>query len=585
MMRRRSVLTVCLIAPLAGAASGSPAGAADPGPPTVTPADITFRNDVLRTGAARSVGLLPEQVASMPGIATSYLAPTPDHPTWPAYAGASVLAAHNGVIVSRFAVGDAVRYSAVGPAPAREGVELPPEQRIPARPDTIWDLASISKLFTTVTLLQQVEAGRVSLDAPVAQYVPDFAKPEITVRHLLTHSAGLPAFLPFYSSYPTPETRLRAAITTPVTAGTRPGGQYVYSDIGLIVLGVLVERVTGKGLARAVNDAVIGPLGLKDTGYNPAASLKPRIAATEYEPYVNRGMVWGEVHDENAWSLGGVAGHAGLFSTVDDMAIFCQMLLNGGTYAGRRVLAESTVRAALVNYNAALEQTYPESDRGLGFELDKHWYMGGLSSPVTFGHTGFTGTTIVIDPLAHSFLILFSNRVHPDRNWGSNNVARWALARAFSDAHPVRSPTGQAWRAVDNDQRTATLTAPLKSPSRAGAVLSAQLWYDTEPRTDVVRVQTSADGVAWTLLPLHLRAPGAGIFDSDGTLTGFGGRVWWQVIATLPAGVAQVRWTYTTDISSQGRGVYVDRVLVDDHGATLFRGDGLRADGWTLTNS
>jgi hypothetical protein len=271
---------------------------------------------------------------------------------------------------------------------------------------------------------------------------------------------------------------------------------------------------------------------------------------------------------------------------VDDMAIFCQMLLNGGTYAGKRILAESTVRAALVNYNAHLETAYPESDRGLGFELDKHWYMGGLSSPVAFGHTGFTGTTITIDPLAHSFLIVFSNRVHPDRNWGSNNVARRALARAFADAHPVRPPSGgRAWRALNGDQATTTLTADLRDPARAGAVLRADLWYDTEPRADVVRVETSADGVTWTRLPLHLRAPGAGNFDSDGTLTGFGGRVWWQTIATLPAGVEQVRFSYTTDVNSQGRGVYVDRVLVDDHGATLFRGDGFRADGWALTNS
>ncbi|MFG1607727.1 serine hydrolase [Actinoplanes sp. NPDC049265] len=582
---RRATLTVCLIAAMVSAAS--PASAAEPtGPPSVTPADIDFRNDVLRTGRPGQVGLVADRVAALPEIARSYLTPTLDHPTWPAYAGASVLAAHNGVVVSRFAVGDAVRYSAVGPAPARDGVELPPEQRIPARTDTIWDLASISKLFTTVTLLQQVEAGRVDLAAPVATYVPEFGKPAITVKHLLTHTSGLPAFLPFYSSYPTPETRLRAAITTPVTAGSTPGGQYVYSDIGLIVLGVLVERITGTGLAQAVNDAVIGPLGLTDTGYNPDAGKKPRIAATEYEPYVGRGMVWGEVHDENAWSLGGVAGHAGLFSTVDDMAIFCQMLLNGGTYAGRRILAESTVRAALVNYNAGLEQAYPESDRGLGFELDKHWYMGGLSSPVTFGHTGFTGTTITIDPLAHSFLIVFSNRVHPDRNWGSNNVARRALAGAFADAHPVRPPSGgRAWRALNGDQTTTTLTASLREKSRSGAVLSAQLWYDTEPRNDVVRVETSADGVTWTLLPLHLRAPGAGNFDSTGTLTGFGGRVWWQTIATLPAGVQHVRFSYTTDVNSQGRGVYVDRVLVDDHGATLFRGDGFRADGWALTNS
>ena len=413
MMRRRSVLTACLITPVAGAIPAVPAHAAE--------------GSVLRIGTPRSVGLLPDRVAELPGIAASYLEPTPDHPTYPTYAGASVLAAHRGVIVSRFAVGQAVRYSA-------PGVELPPEQRIPARPDTIWDLASISKLFTTITLLQQVEAGRVDLNAPVATYVPDFAKPTITVRHLLTHTSGLPAFLPFYSSHPTPETRLQAAVTTPVTRGTTPGGQYVYSDIGLIVLGVLIQRVTGKDLAAAVHDAVIGPLGLTDTGYNPPAAKKQRIAATEFQPAVNRGMVRGEVHDENAWSLGGVAGHAGLFSTVDDMAIFGQMLLNGGRYDGTRILAEGTVRAALVNYNAGLEQAYPESDRGLGFELNKHWYMGGMASPVTFGHTGFTGTSLVLDLETGSTVVLLTNRVHPSRATGSSREARLLWADALAAA-------------------------------------------------------------------------------------------------------------------------------------------------------
>ncbi|MEV4348198.1 serine hydrolase domain-containing protein [Actinoplanes sp. NPDC049596] len=569
MIKPRLLLPLCVVA---GLAAGSPATAAPAQTPSVTPADIRFRHDVLRTGTARQAGLWPGPVAALPGLAASYLTPTPDHPDHPTYAGATVLAAHHGVIVSRFAVGDAVRYGA-GP------VELPPEQRVPARTDTLWDLASISKLFTTIVVLQQVERGRVDLDAPVASYVPEFAaggKQAVTVRHLLTHTSGLPAFRPFYSLYPTPEERFAAALATPVDAGTTPGRQYVYSDIGLIALGVLIERVTGQSLAEAVRGGVTGPLRMRDTGYHPGPALRARTAATEYQPYVNRGLVWGEVHDENAWSLGGVAGHAGVFSTVDDLAILCQTLLNGGSYKGKRILSEAMVRRALVNYNADLLAQYPESARGLGFELSKYWYMDGMASPVTFGHTGFTGTSVVIDPLDQSFLILLSNRVHPDRAWGSNNVARRALARSFAAAHPLRAD----WRTGTRDNAVMTLTAPLRRAAGERARASFALWYDTEPRTDTLAVEASADGAAWTLVPMALRAR-QGSLTSDGTLTGFGGRRWWQVTADIPAGTTLLRFTYRTDVNSQGRGVLVDRLRVAEPGAILVDGrTRLTADGW-----
>jgi CubicO group peptidase (beta-lactamase class C family) len=612
MMRRWSVRlgAICLtVACLAvGPATASPGVAVAPvrdpagdgaapgrwGPPAATPADIRFRRDVLRPGSARQAGLLPAQVDAMRGIAGSYLVPTADHPTWPTYAGATVLAAHEGIVVQRFAVGDAVRYSSVGPPPLRTAVELPPEQRIPARVDTLYDLASISKLFTTIVLLQQVEAGRVRLDAPVARYVPEFSaggKETVTVQHLLTHTSGLPPFLPLYSTYPTPQTRLAAALAAPVGAATVPGQQYAYSDLGLIALGVIIERVTGTGLADAVRAGVTGPLSMRDTTYNPGLGLRDRTAATEYQPYVARGMVRGEVHDENAWSLGGVAGHAGTFSTVDDLAILCQTMLNGGTYRGRRILSEAMVRRALVNYNAGLESRFPESDRGLGFELAKHSYMDAMAAPVTFGHTGFTGTSVVIDPLTHSFLIVLSNRVHPDRGWGTNTVARRALARAFADAHRVRPPTGgTAWRTDRRDNASVTLTAPLRRAASGGAVASFLLWYDTEPRYDTVHVESSADGgTAWTPMPVTLRS-GPQAFTSDGSLTGYGGRQWWQVTAGVPAGTTHVRWSYRTDVSAQGRGAYTDHVVVIDRGGPLFVGDGADArrfvaDGWTPSDS
>jgi CubicO group peptidase (beta-lactamase class C family) len=611
MMRRWSV-PLCVLACLTvGLTATGPAGAmpvrepAGPetaaalveGPPTATPDEIRFRRDTLRPGTAKDAGLLAEPVNALRGIAESYLQPTPDHQTWPTYAGAVVLAAHNGVVVQRFAVGDAVRYSAVGGPPLRVGTELPESEQIPTRVDTIYDLASISKLFTTIVLLQQVEAKKVDLDAPVATYVPEFAeggKAAITVKHLLTHTSGLPAFRAFYSLYPTPETRLAAALTTPVTAGTTPGNQYVYSDIGLIALGELIQRVTGKNLATAVRDGVTAPLAMRDTGYNPGPEKRNRIAATEYQPYVNRGMVWGEVHDENAWALGGVAGHAGLFSTADDLSILCQMMLNGGTYKGRRILREDTVRKALVNYNAGIEGSYPESDRGLGFELAKHSYMDAMVSPVTFGHTGFTGTSIVIDPLAQSFLIVLSNRVHPDRGWGTNTVARRALARSFADAHAVRPVVGgNAWRTQRRDNATVTLTAPLRAPAGGAAAASFLLWYDTEPRYDTVAIETSPDGgQTWVPATLSLRTLKRR-FTATGSLTGYGGREWWWVSAPVPAGTTHFRWSYQTDVAAQGRGVYVDHVLVLDPrtpGGVLFVGEGADAgkfvaDGWAPANS
>ncbi|MEU4424485.1 serine hydrolase domain-containing protein [Actinoplanes sp. NPDC024001] len=585
MIKLWSVLPLCVIACLV---VGSPVAAAPAPTPAVTPADLHFRqdklhsrHDTLRHGTARQAGLLPDRVAELPGIAASYLQPTPDHPGRPTYAGATVLAAHHGIVVSRFAVGDAVRYG----ADATGIVELPPEQRVPARTGTRWDLASISKLFTTIVVLQQVEAGRVALDAPVAGYVPEFAaggKETVTVRHLLTHTSGLPAFRAFYSLYPTAEQRLAAALTTPVTAGTTPGAQYVYSDIGLIALGVLIERVTGKNLADAVRDGVTGPLRMRDTGYNPAPELREQTAATEYQPYVGRGVVWGQVHDENAWSLGGVVGHAGIFSTADDLAILCQTLLNGGSYRGRRILSTAMVRQALVNYNADLLPQYPESARGLGFELAKHWYMDGMTSPVTFGHTGFTGTSIVIDPLDHSFLILLSNRVHPDRAWGSNNVARRALARTFAAAHRIHLPPGaEPWRTERRDSAVMTLTAPLRRAAGAQARASFLIWYDTEPRLDVAAVESSPDGVTWAPLPSTLRS-GRSVVAGDGTFTGFGGRHWWVATAGVPAGTTQLRFTYRTDAASQGRGVLIDRVRVIEPGAILVDGTtALAADGWT----
>lgn len=202
--------------------------------------------------------------------------------------------------------------------------------------------------------------------------------------------------------------------------------------------------------------------------------------------------------------------------------------------------------------------------------------MMGLSSPVAFGHTGFTGTSIVVDPLSHSFVILLSNRVHPDRGWGSNNVARRAVARDLAEAMPVRPRSREAWRADPRDLATVTLTAPLRRPARGGTA-SFLLWYDTEPRFDSARFEVSTDGGAtWAPGRLLLRHADRR-WSSDGTVTGHGGRVWWQVSVELPDRATHLRFSSTTDASSQGRGVYVDRIVVADRDGLLFQGEGADA--------
>ena len=208
---------------------------------------------------------------------------------------------------------------------------------------------------------------------------------------------------------------------------------------------------------------------MKDTGYNPDPALKPRIAATEFQSAPARGMVWGEVHDENAWSLGGVAGHAGVFSTAQDMAVLAQAMLNGGTYGGDRILSPSSVEAMTTNYNVA----FPDDAHGLGFELDQRWYMSGLSGPRTAGHTGYTGTSVVIDFASRSFVIVLSNRVHPSRSWGSNNPARRVAAQGLALALGVRPRHGAtAWFSGTKDATSATLTThTLELPRAASAVV------------------------------------------------------------------------------------------------------------------
>jgi CubicO group peptidase (beta-lactamase class C family) len=502
----------------------------------------------------------------------------PSGSTHPLYAGAVTLLAHHGKVVTRNATGWALRYV------DGDGTDLPRDQWIPMQTDTIFDLASVSKLFTSIVVMQQVAAGQIDLDAPMASYVPEFAengKGAITIRQLLTHTSGLPAWLPLYRDYPDPESRLHAALTAKLAH--EPGTTYEYSDLNLIGLGALVERVTGKPLDELVADGITEPLGMVDTGYNPDPALKSRIAATEFQATPDRGMVHGEVHDENAWSLGGVAGHAGVFSTADDLAVLAQALLNGGSYDGDRILTQKSVEQMITNFNTE----FPGDSHGLGFELNQRWYMSGLASPRTAGHTGYTGTSLVIDFASQSFAILLSNRVHPSRNWGSNNPARRAVAQALALSMAVRPKYGSdAWFSGTADASTVTLDAPVSVPADGGR-LSFSLFVDSE-ETDLFYLERSTDGgQTWERLPFDVRDRDD-VTPTDGSYTDSGDRRWVEARASLPAGDQQLRWRYTTDPLYVGRGVYVDGVRVVSGDSVVLDGEAtpevFTANGWALAD-
>jgi serine-type D-Ala-D-Ala carboxypeptidase len=271
--------------------------------------------------------------------------------------------------------------------------------------ETVYDLASLTKVVgTTTALMVLYDEGRVDLDAPVAKYLPAFSggyKDSVTIRHLLTHRSGLPAGRDLWRAARNPQEARLMVIDAPLTC--KPGTCYIYSDLGADILGMVVETVSGMGLDQFLGERVFSRLGMNDTYYRPEDSLKTRIAPTEVMP--PRGYpLQGEVHDENAYALGGVAGHAGLFSTAKDLAVFAQMMLNGGIYDGVRIVSDSTV--ALFTKRAA-------GSRALGWDTaDGDGGAGRYLTERAYGHTGYTGTSMWIDPDREMFVILLTNRVH-----------------------------------------------------------------------------------------------------------------------------------------------------------------------------
>jgi CubicO group peptidase (beta-lactamase class C family) len=274
--------------------------------------------------------------------------------------------------------------------------------------ETIYDLASLTKVIgTTTAVMILFDEGRIKLDAPVNTYLPEFTggyKDSVTVRQLLEHRSGLPADRDLWRIAHSPSEARQVVLDAPLEC--KPGECYIYSDLGAITLGMMVERVTGQGLDVFLHERVFAPLGMVNTFFKPADSLKSRVAPTEVSP--PRGYpLQGEVHDENAYALGGVAGHAGLFSTASDLSIFAQMILEGGEYKGVRIVSDSTIK---------LFTTRAAGSRALGWAMaDGQWGSGRFMSEGSFGHVGYTGTSLWIDPDREMFVILLTNRVHAAR--------------------------------------------------------------------------------------------------------------------------------------------------------------------------
>jgi CubicO group peptidase (beta-lactamase class C family) len=283
----------------------------------------------------------------------------------------------------------------------------------PVTPQTLYDIASMTKVIgLTTACMQLVDQGKLDLDATVQRYVPEFRganKDRVTIRHLLTHTAGFPPDLPLYADTHSRAEALAMVDTAPLV--TVPGERYVYSDVSAIVAMQVIERITGERIDRYLAEHVFGPLGMVATRYDPPASWRPQIAPTEYDTLFRHRLIWGEVHDESAARLDGISGNAGLFSTAPDLSRIAAMLLAGGAWN-----ALTVVHAETVTEFTRRQDLPPGSSRALGWDTPSQPSSAGTKmSARAFGHTGYTGTSIWLDPTQDLFIVLLTNRVNPTR--------------------------------------------------------------------------------------------------------------------------------------------------------------------------
>jgi uncharacterized protein YbbC (DUF1343 family)/CubicO group peptidase (beta-lactamase class C family) len=335
--------------------------------------------------------------------------------------GAVLVIGHDGRIVYRKAYG----WRAL--VPHRETMTL----------DTIFDAASLTKVCaTTPSVMKLFEEGKLRIDDPVTKYLPEFqgGKSPITVRLLMTHFSGMPPDLilePRWSGY---QTGIEKALTSKPIAP--PGARFIYSDINFILMGEIVRRLSGETLAQFAHDQIFEPLGMHETGFFPSPLLRARIAPTEINP--DTGLPFrGVVHDPTARYMGGIAGHAGLFTTADDLAKYAEMLLAMGEHEGVRVFSPMTIKKFIEPATPADQPIL----RGLGWDLDSPFSSnrGELYPIGSFGHTGFTGTSMWMDPTTNSFIILLTNSVHPHRGKSLSSL-RSRIATAVAADFGVNTP-------------------------------------------------------------------------------------------------------------------------------------------------
>jgi uncharacterized protein YbbC (DUF1343 family)/CubicO group peptidase (beta-lactamase class C family) len=415
--------------------------------------------------------------------------------------GAVVLVGHQGKIIYRRAFG----YGVLTPG------------KTPMTVDTIFDMASLTKvLATTPAVMQLVEQGRMRLADPVAEYWPEFkanSKEHITVRALLTHYSGLRPDLdlkPEWSGY---ETALKMIVEEKPVAP--PGTRFIYSDISFETLGELVRRVSGEPLDVYCARHIFKPLGMKDTGFNPLQTRwqeRPRMAPTLMEPGPEGTHLWGDVHDPTARNMGGVAGHAGVFSTADDLAIFAEMLLHGGAYGGVRVLSPQSVE----------KMTSPQSPpnktavRGLGWDIESPYSSarGELFPVGSFGHTGYTGPSIWIDPFSQTYVIVLTSRLYPAGKGDVTGLrARLAtLVAAAVGAVPTEATPSKV-RGLTSYQeliRSYGIEPPRNGSVQTGIdVLAAEKFTSLSgQRVGLITNQTGRDAAGRRTLELLAHAPG-----------------------------------------------------------------------------
>lgn len=352
---------------------------------------IELSQSALRKDVPGNVGFKRDGLEKVDSIITKAIRDT-------AFPGAQVLVVKDGAVVynksfGRFEYSDTSRQ---------------------VRNSTMYDLASLTKVVATTTAVMKLyDEGELQLDDPVVKYIPEFGnhgKERITLRNLLVHNGGLPPFKRLYLTCTSPQEVLDSVYQTETIY--RAGDSTLYSDFDFILLGKVIERVTGKPLDEYVNETFFRPLGMSRTMYRPPEALREDIAPTEYDSLYRKTLVRGVVHDENAYALGGVSGHAGLFSNTSDLAVFMQMLMNGGNYGGRQYLKPETVKLFTTKQSSI-------STRALGWDTKPtsgYSSAGSLFGEKSFGHTGFTGTSIWADPDKNVVVIFLTNRVYPTRN-------------------------------------------------------------------------------------------------------------------------------------------------------------------------